>query len=89
MAKLTKTQEWLIVVAVGVVLLAGIGVTYWFVTKDSSEVNVPSITITEKTEEEKDLSDLEKDLSDLDSLDTSQLDSIEDDLDSIDLTELN
>jgi hypothetical protein len=36
MAKLTKTQEWLIVVAVGVVLLAAIGFAFWYLTKDST-----------------------------------------------------
>ncbi len=84
MAKLSKTQEWLIVVIAGLFLLAGIGVTYWYLTKDNNKNT--EVTQTQKSnEEENDLGSIQADLNEVNELNLSDLEAVQNDLDSVEL----
>lgn len=87
MAKLTKTQEWLIVASFGLLLLVGIGATYYYLTMEKEATESIEVTSTEIAGES-DLFEAEKELKELEDMDLSELDAIEKDLDSINLEEL-
>ncbi len=87
MKKLTKKQEWGIVIAVCIVIALVVGVTYYLLTLDSVTMNTTQETNTE-VQEGQELKEIESDLESLDDLDFSELDAIEKDLNSTDLSEL-
>lgn len=78
-----KWQEWAIVAVVGVLIVAAVGATYWFLTEEKTVE-----TVVTKTEEESDLATVESDLNQVNDLDLSALDAIDKDLQSINIDSL-
>lgn len=80
-----KSQEWIIVVAVALLVVGIMGGLFWYLTKDTGN---SVVTTAEKTEEQKDLTDVEADLNGIKDLDLSALDAIDEELQEIDLGNL-
>lgn len=87
MSKLSKKQEWAIVITVCFVIAAAIGGSYYLLTMDRVEVATTG-EVSTTTVEETDLDDIDSDLEEIDELDLSELDAINEDLESTDLTDL-
>ncbi|MDD3481128.1 MAG: hypothetical protein PHW75_02815 [Patescibacteria group bacterium] len=88
MKKLSKKQEWAIVIVICFVIAGAIGASYYLLTMDEVNVATNNETSSTVTADETELTEIESDLTEIDELDLSELDAINDDLESTDLTEL-
>lgn len=79
-----KWQEWTIVALVGLIILAAVGMAYWYLTEDRT---VPT-TVAVQSAEEKDLASAEQDLGGIKDLDLSALNQIDSEIQAIDLSNL-